>query len=68
MTWVLSKVLSDKVFNVTKLDFARKIAVLMDDPERRRVMGDIGQQRVRTELAWSHQEKHLLKVYQALSV
>ena len=51
-----------------ELDFARKIALLMDDPERRRVMGEIGKQRVRTELAWSHQEKHLLKVYQALSV
>jgi len=50
-----------------ELDFARQIAALMDDPERRQKMGQIGKDRVETELAWPYQEKHLLEVYEALS-
>jgi glycosyltransferase involved in cell wall biosynthesis len=49
-----------------ELDLARKIAVLMDDPERRREMGQKGRERVETELAWVHQAKHLLEAYHAL--
>jgi glycosyltransferase involved in cell wall biosynthesis len=49
-----------------ELDFARQIAALMDDPERRKTMGQQGQERVETELAWSHQEEHLLEAYDAL--
>ena len=50
-----------------ELDFARQIAALMDDPKRRRQMGKTGRERVETELAWSHQETHLLEVYAALN-
>jgi glycosyltransferase involved in cell wall biosynthesis len=49
-----------------ELDFARKIAALMDDPERRQAMGLLGRQRVEAELAWPHQETRLLEAYQAL--
>lgn len=50
-----------------ELDFAMKIAELMDDPERRKRMGEIGRLRVVEELAWPHQEAHLLKAYEALN-
>jgi len=50
-----------------ELDFAQQIASLMDDPERRKRMGEIGRERVETELAWLYQEKHLLEAYEALS-
>jgi glycosyltransferase involved in cell wall biosynthesis len=50
-----------------ELDFAHKIAALMDDGERRQKMGQIGRKRVAEELAWSYQEQHLLEVYQALA-
>lgn len=50
-----------------ELDFAQHIAVLMDDPEQRRKMGQRGRERIETELAWLYQEKHLLKAYEALS-
>lgn len=50
-----------------ELDFARQIAVLMDDPERRRKMGLVGRERVESELAWSHQAKHLLGAYTSLA-
>src|SRR5690606_39578693 len=47
-------------------DFGDKIAELMDDPERRAAMGAAGRQRVRDELAWSHEAPKLLKAYEAL--
>ena len=50
-----------------ELDFARQIVVLMDDPERRKRMGQRGRERIETELAWSYQEEHLLEVYEVLS-
>jgi glycosyltransferase involved in cell wall biosynthesis len=50
-----------------ELDFARQIALLMDNPERRKKMGQKGRQRVETELDWSHQEKYLLEAYETLS-
>ena len=50
-----------------ELDFARQIALLMDDPEWRKKTGQVGRKRIETELAWSYQEKHLLEVYEALS-
>jgi glycosyltransferase involved in cell wall biosynthesis len=51
-----------------ELDLARKIAVLMDEPERRERMGILGRQRVGAGLAWEFQAKKLLEVYSALSV
>jgi len=50
-----------------ELDFARQIAALMDDPQRRQRMGKKGRERIETELAWSYQEKHLLEAYEALN-
>jgi glycosyltransferase involved in cell wall biosynthesis len=50
-----------------ELDFARQIAALMDDPERRRQMGRLGRQRVENELGWPHQQQHLLAAYRALA-
>jgi glycosyltransferase involved in cell wall biosynthesis len=50
-----------------ELDFARQISALMDDPELRQKLGRMGVERVETELAWEHQEKHLLEVYETLS-
>ena len=47
-------------------EFARQIALLMDSPSRRRTMGEIGKNRVETELAWEHQERHLLATYRIL--
>jgi glycosyltransferase involved in cell wall biosynthesis len=44
-------------------DFALKIAMLMDDTERRKKMGESGRRRVNKVLAWEHQEKHLLEAY-----
>jgi glycosyltransferase involved in cell wall biosynthesis len=50
-----------------ELDFARQIAILMDDPERRKRMGEIGRERVENQLAWPFQKKSLLKAYESLS-
>lgn len=49
-----------------ELDFARKIALLMDDPARRADMGRLGLQRIRSELSWEQQEKRLLAAYASL--
>jgi glycosyltransferase involved in cell wall biosynthesis len=49
-------------------DFARRIEELMDDPKRRRSMGEIGRERVRSDLAWEHQERNLLAAYEALTI
>lgn len=51
-----------------ELDFARKIACLMDDPEQRRMMGRLGRERVANELAWSHQIQHLFATYESLGL
>ncbi len=45
-------------------DFALKIVELLDDPERRKVMGRFGVQRVQNELAWKHTQKSLLASYE----
>jgi glycosyltransferase involved in cell wall biosynthesis len=50
-----------------ELDFARQILMLMDDPERRHKMGEIGRKRVESELAWQHQSKHLLDAYKKIA-
>ena len=47
-------------------DFARKIVALLDDPERRRAMGEYGRRRVIEELEWRHEAPRLLAAYEAL--
>ncbi len=46
-----------------ELDFARKIAGLMDAPETRRRMGEIGRERIEKELSWKCHERYLLSAY-----
>lgn len=50
-----------------ELAFAHHIVTLMDDPARRQCMGEIGKQRTETQLAWAHQEKYLLTVYERMT-
>jgi glycosyltransferase involved in cell wall biosynthesis len=45
------------------LEFARAIAELMDDPDRRETMGRAGRRRVESELEWSHSVPPLLAAY-----
>ena len=45
-------------------EMARRIACLLDDPERRTSMGTYGQKRVREALAWEYSEPRLLAAYQ----
>ena len=49
-----------------ELDFARQIAILMDNPEQRKEMGRIGRERIEKELAWNHQTMHLIHAYRTL--
>jgi len=48
-------------------DFAQLIITLMDDPYRRIKMGQIGRERVKRELAWPYQARHLLDAYESIS-
>jgi glycosyltransferase involved in cell wall biosynthesis len=45
------------------VDFAKKISVLIDDPEARLRMGAMGRKRVLTDLSWTHTEPQLLAAY-----
>jgi glycosyltransferase involved in cell wall biosynthesis len=47
-------------------EFARALAQLMDDPERRETMAAVGRRRVESALAWPHSVPSLLRVYRAL--
>lgn len=54
--------------NNDPVDFAAKIAELMDDPERRYRMGQIGRKRVLKDLSWEHSVPHLLTAYERIFV
>jgi len=45
-------------------DFANKIVWLLDHPEERQRMGEIGRRRVEEQLAWKHSAEHLLAAYE----
>ena len=45
------------------VDFAEKIAQLLDDPARRAEMGEIGRARVESGLSWGHSAPQLLAAY-----
>jgi glycosyltransferase involved in cell wall biosynthesis len=44
-------------------DFAKQIAILMDDQVQRKKMGQIGSNRIATEFSWQHQSKKLINAY-----
>ena len=48
------------------LDMAEKIVELLDDPARRKAMGELGRRRVMDELEWRHEAPKLLAAYDAL--
>ncbi len=45
------------------IDLGDKVIDLLDDPGRRRAMGDFGRRRFTQELAWEHSAPHLLAAY-----
>jgi glycosyltransferase involved in cell wall biosynthesis len=47
-------------------DMARKIVELLDDPERRKIMGDFGRNRVENELEWKYEVPKLLAAYETM--
>jgi glycosyltransferase involved in cell wall biosynthesis len=49
------------------IDLARAIVDLIDDPQRRALMGRIGLERIQKELAWEHQARKLLAMYEELT-
>lgn len=48
------------------VDMAQKIAELLDDPEKRKQMGEFGRQRVINELEWQYEAPKLLAAYDAV--
>ena len=44
--------------------FAACIGALLDDPERRRRMGEVGRSRVERELSWQHSQRELVRAYE----
>ena len=46
--------------------FAVKIMDLLDDPQKRRAMGELGRRRVQDELEWRYEAPKLLAAYRAL--
>jgi glycosyltransferase involved in cell wall biosynthesis len=48
-------------------DYAAAIAELMDDESERARLGKLGRARVEQELAWCHQERAYLGVYERLT-
>jgi len=48
-------------------EYAEAIAGLLNDEAKRALLGKLGRERVEQELAWSHQERAYLDVYQRLT-
>lgn len=48
------------------VDMAQKIGQLLDDPEKRKQMGEFGRQRVINELEWQYEAPKLLAAYDAV--
>jgi glycosyltransferase involved in cell wall biosynthesis len=46
-------------------EFAKRISYLLDDPDERRRMGELGQARVSGPLSWDHSRIALLAAYEA---
>jgi glycosyltransferase involved in cell wall biosynthesis len=47
-----------------ELDFAEKVCMLLDQPEQARRMGEFGQQRVASCLAWEYSAPELVRAYE----
>jgi hypothetical protein len=47
-------------------EFARELAQLMDDPNRRMTLGACGFERIKTQLAWEYSIPNLLAVYRRI--
>lgn len=45
------------------IDFAEKILILLDDPEKRKKMGAFGYNRVKYKLEWTYEKENLYKAY-----
>lgn len=52
--------------NTDTADFGEKIVELLDNPERRRKMGALGQERVSQVLAWKYEEPKLLEAFRVV--
>src|SRR5688572_22306922 len=48
------------------IDLAKKIVELIDDPDRRKTMGEFGRNRVENELEWRYEAPKLLAAYETL--
>ena len=48
------------------MDMAEKVVKLLDDPERRMRMGEVGRRRIENELEWRYEAPKLLAAYEAL--
>jgi glycosyltransferase involved in cell wall biosynthesis len=48
-------------------EYAEAIVALMDDQEKRAELGKLGRERVERELAWNHQQRAYLGVYDGLT-
>lgn len=49
-----------------EIDFANRIIELLENPERRREMGDFGRNRVLNELEWRYEAPKLLSAYESV--
>ncbi len=47
-------------------DFAKQIQFLIENPDKRPFLGQIGRDRMENELAWVHQKNFLLKAYEQI--
>lgn len=50
----------------SELDLARKIEILMDDPDKRAQMSAEGRRRVESDLHWNRQAEQLIRAYELL--
>ena len=48
-------------------DMADKIASLLDDPKKRKEMGEFGRNRVESDLSWDHQVQTLIAAYERVA-